>query len=792
MSDFDDLFDRGIPREEAFEAVRELGKFVTHAFAPTSKVAQADHLIKEAVTAGWVADTVRSAAQRVPMSRLDEAASGSMKNVLNAVKQKKRLGQAAVDKRMALHQALQGAQVRRSTVPPLPKVAQEKQAVTTGWVANAARGAARNLPDARLSQAAGSSMKNVLNTLKRKRTLGQGAVDKRMAVHNALQAATASRVSNFPAGMKAASDKTAISTQFMARAARNASPERIMQARNASLNAGHQLAQRGTGSLSDAMSYRNRQRFASVLDNTLQRKTGADMKFDNRTLQRLHREAQKEPSAAMNTAAGAISGAIGGMAIAAMVAPDKYQRAAAVGSLIGAARGLAQATLTKRSADEMPMPAPGEPAPEAVIMAEQQGLLDQTAAENEALRDELAASQDMATQHAAAAEQAAVQAQQLQQQLAEAQQASEALQAQAAQQMQMVQAQQQEAQMQAQLQAQQAAQHADAKMRLSIRIQQMRQQLAQMASQDPVSEEGEQPQGAVQTPQQQAADAAAQQQGMVAPEAAQAPEAQAPTAQAPQAPQAPKTAALVKAARQRKLAVALAPKATGLKRVGQLFSGSHLKQLQGANQQAARAAGEAFEDKVIAQSIHTKNPSDETWKSLLKARETHGQRGDARDAARDALNTEGLKVFGTRGGATALGVGGAYAGAKVLGGRRRQKQASDEDPLRRRARNAATIHGVLPGAAAGLGTAEAARAVKNMFAEKKVPLGHGARAGATLLGAAALGLHGRTGFNKRELAKDLGALRALQKEHTGRQIKAFEKEASEGLTDDQIDRLYGL
>ena len=272
--------------------------------------------------------------------------------------------------------------------------------------------------------------------------------------------------------------------------------------------------------------HRDLERAARAMDAVLYKV--ADLPTDKQIRQWSRDAAKPSTSYGVNTAAGAIGGAIAGMATAAMVAPDRFQRAAAVGALLGATQGLLRTANNrgherddrergKRAADDPILQQapvamgqdPNAPAPEQVILAEQQGLLAQTSTENEALRGELQQSQAEAQQKAMEAEQAAMESQQLQQQLAEAQQAAEAQTAAAAQQMQMAQQQAQEAQMQAQMQAQQAAQHADAKMRLSIRIQQMRQQLAEMASQDPAAEEGESGVPAIQTPAQQGAAAGA-------------------------------------------------------------------------------------------------------------------------------------------------------------------------------------------------------------------------------------------------------------------------------------------
>jgi hypothetical protein len=225
-------------------------------------------------------------------------------------------------------------------------------------------------------------------------------------------------------------------------------------------------------------------------------------------------------------------------------------------------------------------------APEQVILAEQQGMVAQHAAENEALRNEVQVTQGMVAQHAAAAEQATMQAQALEQQLAESQAAAQQVQAQAAEAAAAAQQQVAAATEQTQMHAQSAAQQADAKMRLSIRIQQMRQQLASLASQDPVSEEGEQPGQALTTPGQDqaaAAQQAATEQGMAAPEA---PATSAPQAPGAAAPAAAKTASAVfQRAWALKMAAAipLASAARGTAaRAAELESGSLLQPLRNA------------------------------------------------------------------------------------------------------------------------------------------------------------------------------------------------------------------
>lgn len=157
------------------------------------------------------------------------------------------------------------------------------------------------------------------------------------------------------------------------------------------------------------------------------------------------------------------------------------------------------------------VPAPGAEPIEHYLLREQQLQLQQGQAETQDMAIRLQQTQDLAAQHQMAAEQANATAQQ------SAQQAEMATQ-QAAQLQQQVTA---STELATSAQADAAAQ-ADAKMRLSMRIQQIRQQLADIASQDPVAEEGlaagvgqAGPGGPV-TPQQQAEQQAAEQEAQQA------------------------------------------------------------------------------------------------------------------------------------------------------------------------------------------------------------------------------------------------------------------------------------
>lgn len=821
MGDFDDLFDRGIPLDDVVDGLKEMEKCAAGAFSP-GKLVQCDHLIKQAVSAEWVSRTVRGAAQSLPTRRLEEAAGNSMKGVLEAVKKKRTLGQGAVDKRMALHNALQGAQVRRSTMPP--KVAGEKRAVSADWVASTARNAARSLSNSRLNQASSGTMRNVLDTVKRKGTLGQAAVDKRMALHGAVQNEKGMRYLSTPppSFAKAAADKTAISTSFMARAAQGASPERLMQARNTALNAGHRIAKSGTGSVPAAMAYRNQQRFAGVLDDALQqqRKVAAAIP-------------KEERSYPMMGAAGAISGAISGMATAAMVAPDRFQRAAAVGALLGATTGLARAAVNnahhnerkkRKTAAGEPLPPSSDPleegpSAEEVVMTEQQGVLDQTMAENEALRDELEMARGMVEQSTVKAEQAEMSSQQMQQQLAEAETASQQAQQAAMEQVQSLQAQAQESQMQAQMQAQQAAQHADAKMRLSIRIQQIRQQLADLASQDPVTEEGEQPQMAVQTPGQQGAVVGPDGQPLPQDpaQAAAAPPGSLPVDQGASAPgqgggEAPKpkpkekaeSKAESKSEPKKEAALLLLERVALLKqaasvgevwgRAKQLFSGSRLKDLRSTTGQARKGLVNAQEDNLISRMIHANSPSDSSWQNVQKAREGLHGADEALRAAKSTEHGEAAKVYGTRAGSALAGALALQQGAKAVRGKQKTSAEEVKKPYMPtiRARLHSAAHGGVTGGLIGSGLNELAY---TWTKEKDTPPMTGKRRALAALAGAALGsLHGTTGFNKRESVKDLAALRSLSKERMGRLDKRREAKlaASLELDDAVMARLYGL
>lgn len=145
-----------------------------------------------------------------------------------------------------------------------------------------------------------------------------------------------------------------------------------------------------------------------------------------------------------------------------------------------------------------------QPLPEhtEVVLQQQQADIAQLTAEREHLIARAQELEGVAHQNAAQAESAQAEAQQAQAQAQQTQQQAEMASQQAAQ-----------AQEQAAVSSENAAQQAEAKMRLAMRIQQFRQQMADLASADPVAEEGlgfDQQAGAGSpvTPQQQAEEQA--------------------------------------------------------------------------------------------------------------------------------------------------------------------------------------------------------------------------------------------------------------------------------------------
>jgi bacterioferritin (cytochrome b1) len=109
---------------------------------------------------------------------------------------------------------------------------------------------------------------------------------------------------------------------------------------------------------------------------------------------------------------------------------------------------------------------------ESAIIAHQQAAMEQAVAENEDLKARLQETSTVAAQHAQAAEEAAMAHQEAAMAAEEAQMAAQG------------------ATEEVMLAQQQAGAEADAKMRIAIRMQQLRQTLADIVSQDPVQEEG--------------------------------------------------------------------------------------------------------------------------------------------------------------------------------------------------------------------------------------------------------------------------------------------------------------
>jgi hypothetical protein len=146
-------------------------------------------------------------------------------------------------------------------------------------------------------------------------------------------------------------------------------------------------------------------------------------------------------------------------------------------------RGVAKLKeLDKKSsagAEPILVPSPGSEPIEQNLLREQQLQAQQSEAEKQDLMVRLQQTQQLVSQHQMAADQANQAAQQASQQAEQATQLSAVSQQQAM------------ASSEAATAAQtQAAAQAEGKMRLSMRIQQLRQQLADLASQDPVAEEG--------------------------------------------------------------------------------------------------------------------------------------------------------------------------------------------------------------------------------------------------------------------------------------------------------------
>lgn len=413
---------------------------------------------------------------------------------------------------------------------------------------------------------------------------------------------------------KAELDKEALSTSFMQRAAEGAHPERLQAVRNSALSKAHRLAtQAGEKTIGQAKAYRSQHRLANAAEDALSKKAVSTEWVTNAaraagraaTPSRLGEVAERSMKGVLGAAKTqgplrqghldkrmALRNALlGTQNRLSSPPPAAFKAASQVGDLYLAAR---QHRLATKIADVVealqaaPM-APQEPTAEQVMLQEQQGLLQQTAHENLVLRDELEQHKTLVEQHAAEAEQASAMAQQTQEQLQQAEQAAQEQQMMAEESLMMAQEQAQSAQMEAQQQAAEAAAQADGKMRLSIRLQQIRQQLADMASQDPVTEEGEQAdpimtanqQGGMDPMADPAAAEAAAQQGAAPPEAAAQPQqAQAQPPAKPEQPKEKKEEGSKAPKTEIKIgAVKLVDKAKGIRRVGELLTGSRADKL---------------------------------------------------------------------------------------------------------------------------------------------------------------------------------------------------------------------
>jgi hypothetical protein len=308
----------------------------------------------------------------------------------------------------------------------------QKLAVSMGWVHKATTRAARNAPTDRLLEVAGRSARGARNAAQ---AGNSSAVKKRLLLKNKALDEALYRPATKAAEL--ALLKEAVSTEWVSRAARS----------------GAQSVSRG--------------RLGEVADRSMKGVLGAA-----KTKGPLRQAHLDKRMALRNNVLG------GQAARVDTVRPPAFSKAASYSLKLAVAAEKVRQSL--------------EPSAEQVMLAERTGMMQQAAQENVALRQELEQSQALIEEHAQAAEQAQAMAQQTQEDLAQAQAMAQQTQMQAEDAMAQAQEQAAAAQQEAQLQASEAAAQADGKMRLAIRIQQIRQQLADMASQDPVTEEGEQ------------------------------------------------------------------------------------------------------------------------------------------------------------------------------------------------------------------------------------------------------------------------------------------------------------
>jgi hypothetical protein len=159
------------------------------------------------------------------------------------------------------------------------------------------------------------------------------------------------------------------------------------------------------------------------------------------------------------------------------LSPKAKALLAAGGLAAGGATYVASRKKKEKVAQPVVVPAPNNDSPDAYVARERQLQLDQAV-------QELAHTKMQLNQTAMMAQQAQAEGQQAQQQLQETDQQIQEVQAQADEANQAAQASQQQA-----VEAEgRAAQHATQKMQLGMRVQQMRQALAEIATQDPVTE----------------------------------------------------------------------------------------------------------------------------------------------------------------------------------------------------------------------------------------------------------------------------------------------------------------
>ena len=217
--------------------------------------------------------------------------------------------------------------------------------------------------------------------------------------------------------------------------------------------------------------------------------------------------AMSVPAASLAAGYGAGRGV---RALAARLSPDATIQPVGEPISVTEKKSALGSLITKMAAD-IGIPAPGADSPESYMMREQQLAAQQAMAE-------AAHAKTVSMQSAQAAQQAQAEAQAATQQAQEAQGQLEQMQQQAQQASQMqIQAQQAASEAEAR-----AAEHSISKMQLGMRVNQMRQELANLVMQDPVSEHAATvsdlaAQGQPATPQQQQqADMAAQQQEMAA------------------------------------------------------------------------------------------------------------------------------------------------------------------------------------------------------------------------------------------------------------------------------------